>query len=176
MKIFLLLFSSALLWGQSATTPPPPQQDPRVGVWSKNKDASGQIRSGDYFLVESYQTLTITREGEDILIVRSTGPRHWCCKHGQPWGASEATERQVTFKCDGTPQHGSKQTITCRYTSANVLEGTTEWENDDTLLPRHRTDYWRSEVSQDGKHLIYSYYKDSGKTKLDGHTVFDRVK
>lgn len=134
------------------------------------------IHSGEYVLVESYYTLTITRESDDILILRKRGPYHWSSSQGQPLGDYTATENRSRVRCDGTPQKSSKQTVTCRYTATSVVDGKTESDNDELLFHWRRIFYWHSEVSQDGKRLTYSEYKEPAKTKLVGITVFDRVK
>ena len=137
---------------------------------------SQPVRSGGAVLVESYYTLTITREGDDILTLRKRGPSHWSSSQGESLRDYPATENQDKVRCDGTPQKNTKQTVTCKYTSVNVLEGKTESDNDELLFHWHGTSYWRSEVSKDGKRLTYSKYKDAAKTKLVGLTAFDRVK
>ncbi len=174
--LLFLLLSSTFCVGQSATLPPLPNEDPRVGIWSKNMNESQPIHNGGAVLVESYYTLTITREGDDILTLRKRGASHWSSSQGESLRDYPATENQDKVRCDGTPQKNPKQTVTCKYTSVNVLEGNTESDNDELLFHWHGTFYWRSEVSQDGKRLTYSKYKDPAKTKLVGLTVFDRVK
>src|SRR5271169_2494307 len=93
ITLFFLLLSATLCVGQSVL-PPPPNQDPRAGVWSKNMKDSQPIHSGGNVLVESYYTLTITREGDDILILRKRGPYHWSSSQGETLRDYTTTENR----------------------------------------------------------------------------------
>jgi hypothetical protein len=172
LNFLLLLFLVGTACPQNVALPPPPDKDPSVGVWSKNKDKSQPITEGTNVLEETYDSETVARDGDDIVVTEKIGPRRW--RGGSD--VAKATKRTFKLRCDGSLHPLPGGSGSCNYVGANIVEGKTTYSRDDVIFPRHTTFFWRTEISADGKEMRDSSYKDAAMTKRISLTVFDRVK
>ena len=173
-NVIVVLFIGITVFAQEPTLAPTPDKDPSVGVWLKNMKKSQPIRTEDCVLVESYISQTVTRDGEDIVVSEQDGPSRWVCRRGSV--DYKAKVSSLRFRCDGNLHREESASISCKYTAPNVFEGKTMYDRPDLLLQRHKTLFWRTEVSSDGKEMKDTGYKDAAMTKPTLVTVFDRAK
>jgi hypothetical protein len=134
-----------------AQQPPPPDQDPFVGQWQADGDASRpKLNRKDL-----PQTRTMGREGDDLIFTTT-------------FEKPKPTVRQYRIRCDGLFHRLPAGTIqSCIYVSSNRVEG----ESRNSAAPG----FWAREVSPDGQVMTLWEYKDKARTKLKGIVVSRRI-
>lgn len=149
--MILLSLVSAVLLAEQLQAPPPPDQDPFVGQWQADGDASRPKLNRE----DRAYTRTIGRERDEVIFSATIGK-------------SKPTVRQYRIRCDGLFHRlpvGALQS--CIYVSPNRVEG----ESRDSANPR----YWVREVSPDGQLMTIWEYRDKARTKLKSTFVLKRV-
>lgn len=145
------LCASAMSLRSQSTTIPPPDKDPFVGHWRANA-AKSQPKLNKK--EASYERI-IKRDGDDLVFASSGG-------------ASKATIREFTLRCDGEFHPlPAGPLLLCVYTAPNRVEGETRESG--------RSQFWIREVSPDGQLMTISGYKDKTHTRLQSILALDRI-